>query len=313
MVMPMKEKPFDMLHGLPSSPPSDLPTVMIRWGLLRQILAQQVPEESISLNQKIASHDNSHLVLENHNTISLSSKLLVVADGKASLFRPTPLVSNKRINIKAVVPQTAPLPNAATSTYSLFSSTGLACFLGPAGPGWTYWAISIPVASEEEEQTYFAFDQESLKAQLLSSLSSSSLPAERQVYIGLIQATAASSILVQASSQAALPLRFSSHNQVLVGDAAHAMNASYGQAISFSLEDAATLAHCLKISSPQEALAQYSQLRHSRCLEMQQKSQERTAKQMRGESTDDITRWIHDWDLEMSKVPTEVTGMTVIG
>ena len=85
---------------------------------------------------------------------------------------------------------------------------------------------------------------------------------------------------------------------MLVGDAAHVMAGSYGQASSFAFEDAVTLARCLVgTGKTKEALDKYSQLRRDRCLEMQRKSQECAAKAMKGEQTEDITRWIHDWDI----------------
>jgi 2-polyprenyl-6-methoxyphenol hydroxylase-like FAD-dependent oxidoreductase len=316
MVLPSKETLFDNLQLLPASPPGDLPTVMVRWGLLRQILAEKLPDDCAVFDQKVVGcqkeGDTIHLALEStagiQDTVALStpSTLVIAADGKSSVFRPTPLVGGRRVNLKAVVNLQAPMPGKESTTYSLFSPTGLACFLGPAGPGWTYWAISIPV-SEEEEAMFCttsrnnANEQDALKAKLLSTLEASNLP-ETQVYMDLIRATHASKILLIVSAEAELPHTLHDGGVVLVGDAAHAMSGSYGQCVSFALEDAATLANCLATSlTTRAALASYSELRRNRCLEMQRKSQERLAKVMKGDMTDDVTCWIHDWDLNVSK------------
>jgi 2-polyprenyl-6-methoxyphenol hydroxylase-like FAD-dependent oxidoreductase len=318
MVLPSKETLFDNLQLLPASPPDDLPTVMVRWGLLRQVLADKLPDDCAVFNQKVVAcrkdGDTIHLALESTAGIqttaalSTSSTLVIAADGKASFFRPTPLVGGRRVNLKAVVNAEPPMPGKETTTYSLFSPTGLACFLGPAGPGWTYWAISIPLSEEEEEETLFyktsrnnADEQDALKAKLLSTLEASNL-SETQVHMDLIRATHASKIILQISVEAKLPPTLHDGGVVLVGDAAHAMSGSYGQCVSFALEDAATLAHCLATSrKTPAALARYTELRRNRCLEMQRKSQERLAKVMKGDMTDDVTCWIHEWDLNVSK------------
>lgn len=83
-----------------------------------------------------------------------------------------------------------------------------------------------------------------------------------------------------------------------IGDAAHAMSASYGQACNFALEDAATLAACIRDSDDLvEALKDYSKKRLDRCIEMQTKSAERANKAMKGEQVEDVTAWIYKWDI----------------
>merc|ERR1712087_1033400 len=41
-----------------------------------------------------------------------------------------------------------------------------------------------------------------------------------------------------------------------------------------------------------------SKRRVSRCLEMQQRSAERAAKAMKGEQTEDVSKWIFEWDVD---------------
>lgn len=295
VVLPGGSKPFEKVQAVPPGPPSEFPTVIIRWGLLRHFLTELLPEDCVVFDQKLASFNGETMEFEDGTRLSVRNDqhLVVAADGKASRFRSTPLVSNHRVNIKAVVHKMAPVRDASSSTYSVITPTGTACFFGPAGPdGWTYWAISLP--TQDDEASYFKLSPEDLKSKLLTQLEAMTAP-ERQTFVDLVQETAAETIFLQESDQADLPETFSQGNVVLVGDAAHAMSSSYGQAVSFALEDAVTLAHCIKSNTPLSSC--YSQMRRDRCVEMQTKSQERTAKAMRGESTDEITRWIHDWNV----------------
>ena len=78
------------------------------------------------------------------------------------------------------------------------------------------------------------------------------------------------------------------------------MNPAYGQSASFAFEDAATLALLLKdgsYSDVAEALREYSNKRIGRCMEIQRRSEERATKAMRGEKTEDISKWIYSWEL----------------
>mmetsp|Transcript_19195 Transcript_19195/g.38676 ORF Transcript_19195/g.38676 Transcript_19195/m.38676 type:complete len:123 (+) Transcript_19195:3299-3667(+) len=85
---------------------------------------------------------------------------------------------------------------------------------------------------------------------------------------------------------------------VLVGDAAHAMSPSYGQAANFALEDAASLAVCIRDADTLgTALKAYEKSRLGRCSEMQQRSAERAAKAMKGEQTEDVSKWIFKWEV----------------
>lgn len=79
------------------------------------------------------------------------------------------------------------------------------------------------------------------------------------------------------------------------------MNPAYGQSASFAFEDAATLALILKESNGEsgtfsKALKDYSDKRIGRCMEMQRRSVERAAKAMKGEKTEDVSKWIYTWE-----------------
>ena len=299
MVLPSKETLYDNLQTLPaeaSSAHSDLPTVMIRWGYFRQLLAQGIPSESIQFKQQVRK-ETIPLMLSSPST------LLIAADGKHSAFRTTPLVSQNRINLNSIVQMKVPFPQAESTTFALLIPSGVACFLGPAGPGWTYWGVSISVDKETDDMSFNTWhtDPESLKARALQALQATNCK-ETKVFQDVIQATPARSIYVQPSVQAEIPPSLQEGGAILVGDAAHSMDGSYGQASSFALEDAATLSCCLAAqqkgdASTRAALQAYSDLRRNRCLEMQNKSNERAVRAMKGEQTEDITRWIYEWDL----------------
>ena len=328
MILPSNAAPYDHLQVLPDAPKSDYPSVMIRWGRLRQILAQQLPPGSVLCNQRVTGYEEEGSSISktvrlqlNNNDVSEPYSLVIAADGKASIFRSTPLTASPtdpRINFKAVVKKRADkfLPNCDTTAYSFFAPTGIACFLGPAGSdGWTYWAISLPAsmcpAVSEEMSSSSEQHLQAMQNQLLATLSAH---PECQAYVDLIQATDASAIFVQNSTTAALTetLVVPDAPAVLLGDAGHAMSASYGQATSFGLEDAATLVHCLQQGQPlTSALYNYSRLRRDRCVVMQQKSQERATRAMKGDPCNDITQWIHDWDVV--KIEKNDEMMTVVG
>ena len=131
--------------------------------------------------------------------------------------------------------------------------------------------------------------------------------ASCQFAIDLMQATNTAAIFVERSRQLTLvgPTFVTADRRVvLVGDAAHAMSPSYGQGGNFGLEDAATLAQCLRFTSHAltasatmgRALEAYSGLRVDRCEEMFRRSAERVARQTRGENTDDVQQWIASWE-----------------
>lgn len=315
---------YDNLQTMEESAPSPvdgLPTVMIRWSLLRKLLAERLAAGSIIFHQHVSGHerDNTKIRLQirnnDNNTISLSEhaySLVIAADGKHSCFRPTPLQQQPRINLKAVVhKRPLALPNTDSTAYSLFLENGICLFCGPASSLMqdTYWAISLP--NNDCNVT--------TKSRLLQHLRPH---AQTQVFTDLIEATDESHVYVQYSSVADLPqqLALDSGSVCLVGDAAHAMSASYGQATSLALEDAATLASCLSLEThrQEEALLHYSRLRRHRCVEMQTKSQERYQNRNTDSvnKQDSLTRWIHDWTLRAKQQPqdgSKDTHMVVVG
>jgi len=352
------------------------PIVLVRWGVLRKLLGELLPEESLSFgtgseivgyafsdddddkdNDNNNMNNNVEPVNKEGKKVAVdgssfsSSQLIIGADGLHSVFRervqtntmmvPVPekdseqpvssssLKDMKRVNIKAVVPvelKELGLPfTKEGATFAQFSPQ-LAGFAGPAGKGHTYWAISV--ADDEESGSKFLSsvnDDDDYKAAskklLLEKLeaSSSSDGVDRKWIISLVERTDSNAILINRSLEA--PVKdtdsFVSKDTrvVLVGDAAHAMSASYGQSASFAFEDAATLALLLKENNDNggsssknnsnnnnnndvaKALQDYSDKRTGRCMEMQRRSEERAGKAMRGEKElEDVSKWVHAWE-----------------
>lgn len=185
------------------------------------------------------------------------------------------------------------------TTYSFFASDGsrIGCFAGPAGQDKTYWAISLAEDSIDFLNDNGPTDPEVMKAGLLSKLASLQ-SNDCQFAINLIEDTSPGLIYVTKSAEAIKigPSLESNSKIVLVGDSAHAMSGSYGQNPNFALEDAVVLAKCIKDEpSVSKALKIYSQLRVDRCLEMQRRSSERAIKSMKGEESEDVSKWIFRW------------------
>ena len=311
-----------------------LPQVLMRWGVLRRILSDQIPSNCIS-------HDVGHdvvgytfqedggvrLVQSNGTEIGPSSTpLIVAADGIYSTFRQC-LASdtcaldhvddrmegikyNGRVNIKAVTKGTLDSQQfLANHTYSFFSPDGsVACFAGPAGEGYTYWAISVADTDNGECdlmelvkcKSSAQQKKESIKLALLDKLRGLKEPLV-DFAVEKIENTPPDFVYVQHSEEAEAigPCLVSTDgNVVLVGDAGHSMSPSYGQGANFALEDAASLAICIRDSNNvASALAAYEETRLERCKEMQRRSADRAAKAMKGEETEDVSKWIFAWDV----------------
>ncbi|KAL7534889.1 hypothetical protein ACHAXR_006145 [Thalassiosira sp. AJA248-18] len=180
---------------------SGLPQVLLRWGSLRSILTGLIPADQIEYGKgdTVTGYDVSEdgevsLLTNCGNEIGPSSAPLIIgADGIHSTFRQCVinditeqpdfdkrqegLKYNKRVNVKAIVQSVL---NEETfkpnHTYSFFTpGGGTACFAGPAGEGYTYWATSIADENGEKNDIIsLAFspemDKEAMKAALLSRL-----------------------------------------------------------------------------------------------------------------------------------------------
>jgi 2-polyprenyl-6-methoxyphenol hydroxylase-like FAD-dependent oxidoreductase len=324
---------------IPDTTQSDtgIPQVLVRWGMLRSVLAEQLPQgmiltgaESNVAGYKVSTQNDSEVSLidATGNPLDMpSTPLIIGADGVKSTFRAlvrkctTNLAEDfdaaggedvtygGRINVKAVVNKSLSEEYKSGHTYAAFAPDGsVAIFAGPAGDGLTYWAISIadsndvtflddiPKGSDEKPE------KKNLKEMLLAKLNTLNSDPYIKSVIDLIEQTPTDDVYFQKSQEAkglgTHPLHSEDGRIVLAGDAAHAFSASYGQAANFALEDAATLAACIRDSENlKDALQDYSKMRLDRCIEMQARSAERAAKAMRGEQAEDVSKWIFQWEI----------------
>lgn len=325
-----------------------LPQVFIRWGVLRSILFELVDSECICTD---VGGDICGYTVNDDGTVRLlssgdptpiphneNSNLIISADGVRSTFRylvnnqitkidpnddddnddvstllQTELKETGRVNIKCIVPTNMDSSTFKEGyTYAWFGENGgIGCFAGPAGDGYSYWAISIADTINEETGETQSFvstatrvkeveDLSSIQSRLLTKLKDLNTK-DCQFVIDLVEQSTPERILVSRSEEAITigPSLQQDGKVVLVGDSAHAMSLSYGQQPNFALEDAVVLASCLRdCESVEEALEMYSRKRVSRCIEMQERSAERAAKAMKGETTEDVSKWIFQWDID---------------
>lgn len=267
------------------------------------------------------------LVQRNGSEVGPSSvPLIVAADGIYSTFRnclatdtsalddiddrTAGIKYNGRVNIKAVTKGVLDSEQyLANHTYSFFSPDGgVACFAGPAGEGYTYWAISLADTDDGECKVIDLVKCKKSAQKMKASIKSALLDKLRGLKEPLvdfavekIEDTHPDFVYVQHSEEAEEigPCLVSTDgNVVLVGDAGHSMSPSYGQGANFALEDAASLAACIRDADDvPAALSAYEESRLERCREMQRRSADRAAKAMKGEEAEDVSKWIFAWDV----------------
>lgn len=339
--------PGGQTMAIPDTTLSDhgIPQVLVRWGMLRSLLADQLPEGVVitDAGKDIAGYQSSSSGDDNSQHVDMidasgnpivdlsPTPLIIGADGVRSAFRAlvrkdvTHLTTDindasgedvkygGRINVKAVVNKPLGEEYKSGHTHAAFAPDGsVAVFAGPAGEGLTYWAISVADTVNEGDAVTFIdgiptgsdgkLAKDSLKEKLLTKLNSLDSDPYIKTVIDLINETSAENIFCHKSEEAKElgnhPLHSADGRVVLAGDAAHAMSASYGQAANFALEDAATLAACIRDGDDlMEALKDYSKKRLDRCIEMQARSAERAAKAMKGEQVEDVSKWIFQWEI----------------
>mmetsp|Transcript_20939 Transcript_20939/g.34590 ORF Transcript_20939/g.34590 Transcript_20939/m.34590 type:complete len:406 (+) Transcript_20939:294-1511(+) len=293
-----------------------LPNVMVRWGVMRSILQNHLSDGVKVSNGKTVTAED----FLKYPSFAESAPMLVAADGIRSSFAPmvrgdtiSNLKDNGRTNIKAVAP-TEMFDHCGKTKASFAPDGSVACFAGPAGEGYTYWAISIAdsvVAAEGGTTTRFVDGTEDLsivKEKLLETLSTKKAFA---FAIELITDTESDNFFVGRSEESLeIGPSLCQDKVVLIGDAAHAMAASYGQCPNFALEDAATLAWCIRDSKKEleDAMDDYSNARVDRCAEMAERASVRLSKATKGENTEDVWDFIFDWKSPMSASDMQTVG-----
>ena len=191
-----------------------------------------------------------------------SGDLLVGADGIHSVVRGIidPDAPPSRYTGLAVAtgyadspPGTADEPCTTTMIYG--SRAYLGCIAAPDGRRWWFTRLPDPELTADE----LSAPADQTRERIAAAFDDDPTPAA-----DIVRATPGPITITSARDIPSLP---SWHNgtMVVVGDAAHAVSPATTQGASMALEDAVTLARCLRdISDVPDALATYEQLRRER-------------------------------------------------
>ncbi|MFE3194192.1 FAD-dependent oxidoreductase [Nocardia sp. NPDC059240] len=131
--------------------------------------------------------------------------------------------------------------------------------VAPDGEIW--WFANMPGAQELPKETLAATSTEQWREQLVRMLEADRGPAAR------IVAATPESGFVDGFNQYDMPsvAQWYNDSMVIVGDAAHAVASSSGQGVSMAVEDAVTLAICLRdLPDTPAALAEFERRRRDR-------------------------------------------------
>lgn len=144
---------------------------------------------------------------------------------------------------------------AGTSTMIFGSRAYLGCIAAPDGRQWWFSRLPVPEPSADD----LAAADGRWRGRLAAVFDGDPTPAA-----GIIRATPGPVAITSARDIPPLP-SWRSGPLVLAGDAAHAVSPTASQGAALALEDAVTLARCLRdIPGPGEALDAYEHLRRDR-------------------------------------------------
>lgn len=228
---------------------------------LQDVLRAALPADSIRTAHEgvTIEKEAAHIAVHFRNHTTLRADLLIVADGASSLSRtqlspPRPLHFRGYVGWRAVIlgVPAAWTPQRVTESWGCGQRFGIA----PTGDGRCYWYATTnePACEAMPHQR---------QAQLLKAFRDWHDPVG-----GLIASTPESEILRHPIRDAVPSGAWQMEGRIaLLGDAAHALTPNLGQGCAMALEDAWTLAECLRHKQPSAAaLRGYENRRRLRLL-----------------------------------------------
>jgi 2-polyprenyl-6-methoxyphenol hydroxylase-like FAD-dependent oxidoreductase len=230
------------------------PCVCIHRAVLQRILLEELPPEALRTGVRCVAFEDSTAILEDGERIE--ADVLVGADGISSVIRErlhgtAPLRYAGYTCWRGICRDEGVLPDRSTL---LAVGAGTQFGVWPCGAGQLYWFLTKN-APQGTTQT---------KADALALCRDWAAPVPE-----VIEGTPEDAI-VHNDIVDRPPLRWWGRGRVtLLGDAAHATTPNLGQGACQALEDAVTLAHCLKSGRHVEAaLREYERLRIPRTTQI---------------------------------------------
>lgn len=208
------------------------------------------------------NHDGCGVTAVFEDGIRASGDVLVGADGIHSTVRDiiAPDGSPSRytgLTVATGYADNAPgtAEEAGTTTMVYGSRAYLGCIAAPDARRW--WFTRLPGPELTADQLAAPADQ--TRERIAAAFDDDPTPAA-----DIVRATPGPITIVSARDIPALPT-WHNGSMVLVGDAAHAVSPATSQGASMALEDAVTLAKCLRdLPEVPDALAAYEDLRRER-------------------------------------------------
>lgn len=244
------------------------PTLLFWWCRLQQVLASELPPETIHLNHRCIGfeQDENEVTVYFDGDKSARADLLVGADGINSVVRQASIGDGEprylgRMCWRSVIEYDHELLNPNELIF--MKAEQQLMFLFDVGGGYKCWTARTLMPKSSGSQS-----PEEIKSSVLELFSGWWEPAR-----GIIQATDPEKISFLPWCDR-LPLnRWSQGRVTLLGDAAHAMASTAGQGSNTTFEDAYELAQCLSQSSNiEEALTNYENRRIPRTQVIQARS-----------------------------------------
>ncbi|HYW18063.1 MAG TPA: FAD-dependent monooxygenase [Nodularia sp. (in: cyanobacteria)] len=237
------------------------PMLQIRWSRLQEILASQLPPETIYLDHRCINFEQNEqrvqICFEGGKTVQ--ADVLIGADGLNSVVRQTLIGDGEpdyagRMSWRAVLKYSHPklLPH---QVMSMTASDGKIFGFFDLGSGYVFWSAASLCPDKFIAQT-----PADIKSRIQEKFSGWAEPVQE-----ILAATDAEDIAERPICDRPPLQNWSQGRVTLLGDAAHPMVPLLGQGANTAFEDAWELAQCLRHApSIETALANYENSRKPR-------------------------------------------------